>query len=80
MIELTELQQQALKEAEDLPRAVIAKTNETYVLVPERLFQRMKDILGDELDAQQTGMLVEETMGEYDAEDPLLESYQKYRI
>lgn len=77
MIELTELQQQALKETRDLARAVIPGTDEAYVLVPERLFERMKAVLREDLDSQQVGMLVEETMREYDVDDPLLETYQE---
>jgi hypothetical protein len=79
MIELTDQQQQALEEAKDMPRALNPRTNETFVLVPEQLYQRMKSVLDDDLDPQQVGMLVDETMREYDADDPLLESYQKYR-
>jgi hypothetical protein len=80
LIELTQQQQLELKATEGLPRAVVPGTKETYVLVPEHLFQRVKAVLSEDLDAQETGMLVEETMREYDAGDPLLETYQKYRV
>jgi hypothetical protein len=79
MIELTGEQQRAMNEAEEFPRAVIPGSEETFVLVPERLFQRMKAVLSEDLGSQQVGMLVEETMREYDLDDPLLESYQEYR-
>jgi hypothetical protein len=36
-------------------------------------------VLDDDLDPQQVAFLVSETMREYDVDDPLLESYQKYR-
>jgi len=80
LIELTQQQQRELNQTEGLPRAVVPGTTDTYVLVPEPLFQRLKAVLSEDLESQETGMLVEDTMREYDAADPLLETYQKYRV
>ena len=46
------------------------------------MYQRFRRLLEEEddgLDMRQVGMLIEEAMREDDANDPLLESYQKYR-
>jgi hypothetical protein len=79
MIELTEQQQRVLEDTSGVARAVNPRTNETYVLVPEHVYQRVQAVLDDDLDPQQVAFLVSETMREYDVDDPLLESYQKYR-
>lgn len=79
MIELTELQQQAMEQENDLPRALNPRTNQTYVLIPERLYHRLRTVFDEALAPQQVGLLVAETMRDYDADDPLLDSYEKYR-
>jgi hypothetical protein len=49
------------------------------VLIREDLFDRLKRVTSDALDADNLYDLIEETMAEDDANDPALESYQKYK-
>jgi hypothetical protein len=77
-IELTEEQRRALRE-EAPPRLVDPDTNETYVLLRAEVYDRLKGLLTDDLPSmQEVALLVEEAMKEDDANDPLLEGYQKY--
>ncbi len=78
MIELNEEQRQELNGLE--PVAIDPATKQTYVLVPSEVYRRFRHLIEDEgLDMRQVGVLIEEAMREYDADDPLLESYQDYR-
>ena len=78
MIELTEMQRHELKGPEPA-RVLDPSTSQRYVLVKEELYERMRSLLTEDQDAVQVARLVEQTMREYDEEDPLLESYQEYR-
>jgi hypothetical protein len=79
MIELTEQQLQELNGPQPL-RVVDPTTRQRYVLVREEVYERMQAVLDEgTLDSRDVGALVERTMREYDADDPLLESYQQYR-
>jgi hypothetical protein len=79
MVELTEEQRHELMTT-DVPCVVDPATRERYVLVREELYRRMRTVLDDgSLDSAQVGRLVHQTMREYDEDDPLLDSYQKYR-
>jgi hypothetical protein len=78
MIELTEEQRRALQ-GETPPRLVDPSTNETYVLLRAEVYERLKGLLQDDLPSMhEVALLVEEAMKEDDANDPLLEGYQKY--
>ena len=80
MIELTEEQRRALRTDGETPlRVVDPETSTAYVLIRADLYERMRAVLDDGLDMEQTTALVDKTMREYDANDPLLESYQKFR-
>jgi hypothetical protein len=82
MIELSESMQQALDDIAGPPlRIVDPRTQLTYVLLPAEVYERVKIVLGDddELDGVQVGRLIAEVMREDDENDPLLESYQKYK-
>jgi len=79
MIELTEAQQQELTGPQPF-RVVDPGTQQRYVLVREELYERMQGILDEgALNSREVSALIERTMREYDADDPLLDSYQKYR-
>ena len=79
MFELTIEQRQELQRP-GLARAIDPKTKREYVLVPAELYDRLKTVFdGDGLDMRQVSALVEEAMRELDADDPSLDSYQKYR-
>jgi hypothetical protein len=77
MIELTDEQARELVQPE--PVAIDPHTQETYILVPRRAYERLKGLLAlDEYDPAEGAALVNEVMAEDDAADPLLDSYQRY--
>ena len=75
MIELSEEQRQALTDPE--PVAIDPQTKQVYVLVRKDLYDRLRALLDEDL--PDAAALVNEVMAEDDHDDPLLESYQKYR-
>jgi len=77
MIELTEQQRQELASPE--PVAIDPVTLATYVLVRKEAYDRIRALLDDDMpNMQEVAQLVEANMKEDDANDPWLESYQKY--
>jgi hypothetical protein len=79
-IELTEQQRQAQEAHDPEPLRVInARTNQAFVLVPVELYERLKSALDNGFDPRETYPLVDQIMGEDDANDPHLESYQHVR-
>ena len=75
MFELTELQRQELNTPE--PVAIDPQTNETYVLVRQRVYERLKSLLTlDDFDPDEGAADINEIMAQDDANDPLLDSYQ----
>jgi hypothetical protein len=76
MIELTEEQCRGLGTPE--PVAIDPKTKQTYVLVPEAIYQRVRNLLSNDEDIVATGEMVDRIMAEDDANDPYLEEYQAY--
>jgi hypothetical protein len=47
MIELTEEQQQALKDTVEPPELLHPRTNATYVLIPKEAYDRLKGLYDD---------------------------------
>jgi hypothetical protein len=79
MLELTQEQRQKLTGPEPL-RVLDPATQQRYVLVREEVYERMRSLLDEgALTTREVGALIEQTMREYDADDPLLDSYQQYR-
>ena len=79
MIKLTEEQRQELAGPQPF-RVIDPGTQQRYVLVREEIYERLRAALDEgALDSREVGALIERTMREYDADDPLLETYQKYR-
>lgn len=77
MIELTEQQRRELHVPE--PTAIDPQTMQTYVLVRQAVYQRLKSLLAlDDYDPDEGAASINEIMAEDDANDPLLESYQHY--
>ncbi len=77
MIELTEQQRQQLAQPE--PLAIDPLTRETYVLVRKEAYERLKALLDlSDYDPDEGAAEMNEIMAADDANDPLLESYQKY--
>ena len=81
MIELTLEQAQAIEKASPEPLIVRdPRTNAFYVLLSRETYERIRAVFDDgSLDSHQVAALIEKNMQEYDQDDPLLESYQKYR-
>ncbi len=77
MIQLTEAQRQELDVPE--PLAVDPQTQQTYVLVRREAYDRLKALLSmGDYDPEEGMAHLNEIMAEDDANDPLLESYQRY--
>jgi hypothetical protein len=77
MIELTEQQRHELSALE--PVAIDPQTKETYVLVRQPVYERLKSLLAlDDYDPDEAASDINEIMAPDDANDPLLESYQHY--
>ena len=76
MIELTDLQRQELQTP--MTTAIDPVTKRTYVLLPAELYEQMRAALEEDIDVRTVGLLVERAMQDDDANDPYLESYQKY--
>jgi PHD/YefM family antitoxin component YafN of YafNO toxin-antitoxin module len=74
MIELTEQQRRQLQ-ATDEPRFVDTETGKTYVLVSAEIYERIKELLEDEL--RVTGEMVDRLMEEEDSDDATLAFYQQ---
>ncbi len=74
MIELTQEQRQELSAPE--PTAIDPETKEEYVLVRKEVYARIRALLEDDFDPRDAYPLVDRIMGEDDANDPTLESYQ----
>ncbi len=80
MIQLTDEIRQALAAHPEGPvRLSDPQTQEEYVILRADVYERLRDILDDGPTMRQVGIMVERAMREEDADDPSLESYQKYR-
>ena len=78
MIELNEQQQQAVEDQGHLPLEVVnPATQEVYLLVRKEAYARLASLLADD-DPTGGMILMNEVMADVDANDPLLESYQRY--
>ena len=77
MIVLTE--QQGLELYVPEPVAIDPRTQQTYVLVRQAVYERLKAVLDvGEYDPDEGAAFINEVMAEDDAHDPLLGSYQRY--
>ena len=78
MIELTDEQRQELKLPE--PLALDPLSRATYVLVRKEAYERLKSLLDlSDYEPDEGASEINEIMASDDANDPLLESYQRYR-
>lgn len=79
-MQLTQEQSQALQEQNPL-RMLDTETEKEYVLISAELYEEfIQKLLGaEDMDLDAYLPYVNELMAEDDANDPLLESYQKYR-
>lgn len=77
MIELNEQQRHELSAPE--PIAIDPQTRETYILVRREIYERLKTLLAPEdYNPDEGAGFINEAMGDDDAKDPYLESYQHY--
>lgn len=77
MIELTPQQHEFLTQnGSEPPRAVDRATNVEYVLVRAEVYERLKNLLVDDL--PDVAHLMNEVMAQDDANDPYLASYQHF--
>ena len=78
MVELTEIQQQAV-DANPEARLFDPRTNKTYVLISAEDYEQIRRLLTDDdgPDMRQVAALVERAMRDDDADDPTLEHYQQ---
>ena len=77
-MDLTQQQVDAVKQGEPV-RLLPPEVGAECVVVLAGIYERTQSLLEESLDCSQIGQLVDQTMGEYDEHDPLLDSYQKYR-
>ena len=75
MIELTSEQWDAIAHEEN-PVVIEPESKTAFVLVRKEVYEHWRRVFDDEPDA---ALLVNEMMASDHADDPLLESYQKYR-
>lgn len=73
-VQLTAPQKEAVFRGEAVP--VVIESTECVVVCAD-VFQRVKAVLDDGLDAEQIGRLVDANMRDDDLADPLLDSYQR---
>jgi hypothetical protein len=77
MIELTEQQRQELSVPEPVARD--PQTGQTYILVRQETYERLRTILAlEDYDPEEGAGYINEVMADDDAKDPYLESYQHY--
>jgi hypothetical protein len=80
MLQLTVEQQREVVGRDNQPiRLVDPATSQEHVLLRAEVYEKLSGCLDDSLDRKQVAALIEKNMREDDANDPLLESYQKYR-
>ncbi len=77
MIELTLEQRQAVA-TQSSPIVIDPDTKTIYVLMPKDVFDRITTLLAmDEYDPDEGAAHINEVMAEDDANDPLLDTYQR---
>jgi len=77
MIELTEQEQHALDLGPKPVRLIDPRTNSAYVLLPADVYERVRDLLEDDVDMKDVAVLVARAMAEDDTNDPTLDFYQQ---
>jgi hypothetical protein len=76
MIELTSEQRRELATAE-VPRVIDPETQKTYVLVSEETYERLKGLLGDDLNPSEAYPAIDRAFAE-GWEDPKMDDYDRY--
>jgi hypothetical protein len=78
MIELTiEQHDTALADPQTPKRVLDPISREVFVLLPEHAYEQVcRRLLAEDTSEIDVGRLIDESMAEYDADDPLLVTYQ----
>ncbi|HJT36005.1 MAG TPA: hypothetical protein VJ783_28540 [Pirellulales bacterium] len=77
-MQVTSDQIQAIRQGEPV-RIASQEDGLECVVIRADIYDRVSALLDDSLSEADVGLLIERTMHEDDLQDPLLESYQKYR-
>lgn len=77
-MQVTSDQIQAIRQGEPV-RITSEEDGLECVVLRADIYDRVSVLLDDSLSQADVGLLIERTMHEDDLQDPLLESYQKYR-
>lgn len=78
MIELTEQQQQILDSRQEQPPCVRdPRTNETYVLLPSAVYERLKSWLQDDCHPREAYAAIDRAFAE-GWDDPKMDDYDRY--
>jgi len=75
-MELTEAEKQTLRQGEPLQ---FQDEDVKCVVLRADLFERFRGLFNETLPSTVVTTLIDETMSDEDANDPLLDSYQKYK-
>ncbi len=75
-MKLTEVEKQAVRNGEPV---LCREDDVECVVLRADVFRRFRGLLDEGLPPEAVTLLVDESMAEYDADDPLLDSYQQYK-
>ncbi len=75
-MKLTESEKQAVRQGEPVE---FRDDDIECVVLRADLFKRFRGLMAETLPAEVVTTLVDETLAEYDVDDPLLDSYQVYK-
>lgn len=75
-MKLTEFEKQTIQQGEFVQ---FQEGDVKCVVVRADLFERFRGLLTESLPPEVITTLVDDTMSDYDANDPLLDTYQKYK-
>lgn len=82
MIELTiEQHASALEDPQSPKRVLDPVSREVFVLMPEKTYEQIcQRLIADDVAEIDVGQLIDASMSEYDADDPLLATYQTEKV
>jgi len=75
-MKLTEAEKQAVQQGEPVE---FREGDVQCVVLRADLFERFRGLLSETLPPEVVITMVDDTMSDFDADDPLLDSYQKYK-
>ncbi len=75
-MKLTETKKQTVRQGEPIE---FHEGDVQCVILRADLFERFRGLLSETLPPEVVTTMVDDTMSDFDADDPLLDSYQKYK-